>query len=84
MELLTSSKKKKPNNFKKRCGIIFYPEYYKLTVPEYNPRQAILRCKSYIKIYMPVQLIYKKSNVVRLKWFIGNLPLMTKKEVILF
>jgi DNA-directed RNA polymerase beta subunit len=64
--------------------LYFYPEYYKLTVPEYNPRQAILRCVYTSKLYMPVQLIYKKSNVVRLKWFIGNLPLMTKKEVILF
>ena len=29
---------------------------------------------------MPVQLTYKKSNTIRLKWaYIGNLPLMTKR-----
>jgi Cdc6-like AAA superfamily ATPase len=34
-------------------------------MPEFNPRQAILRCKSYTsKLYMPVQLTYKKSNSV--------------------
>jgi hypothetical protein len=27
----------------KDVELYFYPEYYKLTVPEYNPRQAILR-----------------------------------------
>jgi DNA-directed RNA polymerase beta subunit len=64
--------------------LYFYPEYYKLTGPEYNPRQAILRCKSYTsKLYMPVQLIYKiKCSSIKMV-YIGNLPLMTK-EVILF
>jgi DNA-directed RNA polymerase subunit beta len=75
------SKRNPITSLKKDVELYFYPEYYKLTVPEYNPRQAILRCKSYTsKLYMPVQLIYKKSNVVRLKWvYIGNLPLMTKR-----
>jgi DNA-directed RNA polymerase subunit beta len=75
------SKRNPITSLKKDVELYFYPEYYKLTVPQYNPRQAILKCKSYTsKLYMPVQLIYKKSNVVRLKWvYIGNLPLMTKR-----
>lgn len=66
---------------KKDVEVFFYPEYYKLTLPIYTPRQAILRCKSYTsKLYMPVQLTFKKSNTIRLKWaYIGNIPLMTKR-----
>jgi DNA-directed RNA polymerase subunit beta len=68
-------------SLKKDVELYFYPEYYKLTLPEYNPRQAILKSKSYTsKLYMPIQLTYKKSNEIRLKWaYIGNLPLMTKR-----
>lgn len=75
------SKRNPITSIKKDVELYFYPEYYKLTLPEYNPRQAILRCKSYTsKLYMPVQLTYKKSNSIRLKWaYIGNLPLMTKR-----
>jgi DNA-directed RNA polymerase subunit beta len=75
------SKRNPITSIKKDVELYFYPEYYKLTLPEYNPRQAILRCKSYTsKLYMPVQLTYKKSNTIRLKWaYIGNLPLMTKR-----
>ena len=80
--IITEFSKRNPiTSFKKDVEIYFYPEYYKLTMPEFNPRQAILRCKSYTsKLYMPVQLTYKKSNTIRLKWaYIGNLPLMTKR-----
>jgi len=75
------SKRNPITSVKKDVELYFYPEYYKLTLPEYNPRQAILRSKSYTsKLYMPVQLTYKKSNTIRLKWaYIGNLPLMTKR-----
>lgn len=75
------SKRNPITSLKKDVEVYFYPEYYKLTIPEYSPRQAILRCKSYTsKLYMPVQLTYKKSKKVRLKWvYIGNLPLMTKR-----
>lgn len=75
------SKRNPITSIKKDVELYFYPEYYKLTSPEYNPRQAILRSKSYTsKLYMPVQLTYKKSNTIRLKWaYIGNLPLMTKR-----
>ena len=75
------SKRNPITSLKKDVELYFYPEYYKLTLPEYNPRQAILRCKSYTsKLYIPVQLTYKKSKTIRLKWaYIGNLPLMTKR-----
>jgi hypothetical protein len=44
----------------KEIELYFYPEYYKLTLPEYNTRQSILKCKSYTsKLYIPVQLIFK-------------------------
>nr|YP_010564992.1 RNA polymerase subunit beta 1 [Hyalomonas oviformis]UZA61993.1 RNA polymerase subunit beta 1 [Hyalomonas oviformis] len=66
---------------KKDIELFFYPEYYKLTIPKYNPQQAILKGKSYTsKLYIPVQLSDKKTKNIRLKWaYIGNIPLMTKK-----
>lgn len=75
------SKRNPINNVKKDIEVYFYPEYYKLTVPEYNPRQAILNSKSYTsKLYMPVQLTDKISKIIKLKWvYLGNLPLMTKR-----
>ena len=75
------SKRNPINNVKKDIELYFYPEYYKLTVPEFNPRQAILNSKSYTsKLYMPVQLTDKISKIIKLKWvYIGNLPLMTKR-----
>lgn len=68
-------------SLKKDIELFFYPEHYKLTIPEFSPRQAIIKSKSYTsKLYIPVQLTYKKSNIIRLKWaYIGNLPLMTKR-----
>ena len=75
------SKRNPINNVKKDLELYFYPEYYKLTVPEFNPKQAILNSKSYTsKLYMPVQLTDKISKIIKLKWvYIGNLPLMTKR-----
>jgi DNA-directed RNA polymerase subunit beta len=75
------SKRNPINNVKKDLSFRFYPEYYKLTPPEYTPREAVLNSKSYTsKLYMPVQLTDKKNKVVKLKWiYIGNLPLMTKR-----
>nr|ALO20847.1 beta subunit of RNA polymerase [Chlamydomonas nivalis] len=65
----------------KNLEIFFYPEYYQLTPPEYNPRRAILYSKSYsAKLFVPVQLTDKKLQKSQLKWvLIGNLPLMTKR-----
>jgi len=75
------SKRNPITSLKKDIELFFYPEYYKLTIPEYSPRQAIIKSKSYTsKLYLPVQLTYKKSNLIRLKWaYVGNLPLMTKR-----
>nr|ALO21239.1 beta subunit of RNA polymerase [Chloromonas radiata] len=65
----------------KNLEIFFYPEYYQLTPPEYNPRRAILLSKSYSsKLFIPAQLTDKKMKKSQLKWvLIGNLPLMTKR-----
>nr|AYQ94416.1 RNA polymerase beta subunit protein a [Chloromonas rosae] len=65
----------------KNLEIFFYPEYYQLTPPEYNPRRAILYSKSYsAKLFVPAQLTDKKLQKSQLKWvLIGNLPLMTKR-----
>lgn len=65
----------------KNLEIFFYPEYYQLTPPEYNPRRAILISKSYSsKLFIPAQLTDKKLKKSQLKWvLIGNLPLMTKR-----
>jgi DNA-directed RNA polymerase subunit beta len=75
------SKRNPITSKRKDIEVYFYPEYYKLTLPIYTPRQAILRCKSYTsKLYMPIQLTFKNSNTIRLKWaYIGNIPLMTKR-----
>ena len=80
--LITEFQKQNPIiSNSKEIELYFYPEYYKLTLPEYNTRQSILKCKSYTsKLYIPVQLIFKNSNEIRLKWaYIGDLPLMTKR-----
>lgn len=75
------SKRNPITSKKKDIEIYFYPEYYKLSLPTYTPRLAILRGKSYTsKLYMPVQITFKKSKTIRLKWiYIGNIPLMTKR-----
>ena len=75
------SKRNPITSSKKDIQLVFYPEHYKLTLPEYNPRQAVIHSKSYTsKLYVPIQLIHKKSSTIRLKWaYVGNLPLMTKR-----
>uniref|UniRef100_A0AB39U497 DNA-directed RNA polymerase n=1 Tax=Borodinellopsis insignis TaxID=3229915 RepID=A0AB39U497_9CHLO len=77
------SKRNPITNAKKDIELFFYPEYYRLTPPEHNPYEAILKGVSYTtKLYIPVQLTDKKSNsvIIKLKWcYIGNLPLMTKR-----
>jgi DNA-directed RNA polymerase beta subunit len=80
--LIEEFNKRNPiKNSKKNLEIFFYPEYYKLTLPENSPRNSILKAKSYTsKLYIPVQLTDKLSNIIKLKWVcIGNLPLMTKR-----
>ena len=65
----------------KKFQLVFYPEYYKLSLPEYTPKQAILKAKTYAsKLYVPLQLTNYKTKQLKLQWvIIGNLPLMTKR-----
>ena len=65
----------------KKFQLIFYPEYYQLSLPEYTPKQAILRAKTYSsKLYVPLQLTNNKTKQLKLQWvIIGDLPLMTKR-----
>jgi DNA-directed RNA polymerase subunit beta len=75
------SKRNPISDVNKNLELFFYPEYYKLSKPEYTVRQAILKSRSYAsKFYIPVQLTDKKHKVIKLKWvLLGNLPLMTKR-----
>jgi len=61
--------------------IIFHPEYFCLTKPNYSIQQAIFFQKSYLsKLYMPVQYTDKKRKLIFFKWvLIAQLPLMTKR-----
>jgi len=83
-------KKGIPQEFSKRNPItnktnevefIFYGDAYKLLRPQYSPKQAIALSKTYAsKLYVPVQLIDRRSQKIQFKWvFIANLPLMTKR-----
>jgi DNA-directed RNA polymerase subunit beta len=75
------SKRNPITDVKKNLELFFYPEYYKLSPPEYNIKQAILQSKSYSsKFYIPIQLTDKRNKIIKLKWvLLGNLPLMTKR-----
>ena len=75
------SKRNPISDINKNLELFFYPEYYKLSKPEYSIRQAILKSRSYAaKFYIPVQLTDKKNKTIKLKWILlGNLPLMTKR-----
>ncbi len=65
----------------KRFFLTFYPEYYQLSLPDYTPKQAILKSKTYAsKLYVPLKLTTYKTKQSKLQWtVIGNLPLMTKR-----
>lgn len=65
----------------KNIEIFFYPEHYKLTKPSYNLKQAVFLQKSYVsKLYVPVQITYKKQKKIFLKWaLMAHLPLMTNR-----
>ena len=75
------SKRNPINNKEKNLELYFYPEYYKLTIPQLTAREAILKSKSYTsKLFVPVQLTDKISKIIKLKWaYVGDLPLMTKR-----
>nr|YP_009367547.1 beta subunit of RNA polymerase [Pseudoneochloris marina]ARK14515.1 beta subunit of RNA polymerase [Pseudoneochloris marina] len=67
-------------NSNESIELIFYPKQYKLNPPKWNPKQAILKRKTYAcQLYLPVQLINHNTNEMILQWvLLGNLPLMTK------
>ena len=75
------SKRNPITNSNKTVELFFYPDYYQLTPPQYNPSQAIIKSKSYTsKLYIPVQLTDKKAKTIKLKWvYVGDIPLMTKR-----
>jgi DNA-directed RNA polymerase subunit beta len=75
------SKRNPITNKKRDVELVFYPEYYMLTRPEYTPQEAIIKNKSYTsKLYVPGQLTDFKNKKKIFKWFyIGNIPLMTKR-----
>ena len=75
------SKRNPISDLNKQFQLIFYPNYYQLSVPEYTPKQAILKSKTYAsKLYLPLQLMNYKSKKFQFQWvIIGNLPLMTKR-----
>jgi DNA-directed RNA polymerase beta subunit len=66
--------------------VFFYPEYYKLSPPEWNIREAILKGKTYSsKLYMPVQFTDKKNKKILLKWvLLGEIPIMTNRGYFIF
>lgn len=68
-------------SFKKDFSFFFYPDYYILTRPKYNPHDALFQKKSYTsQLFVPVQITSKKKKKIILKWmYIGNIPLMTKR-----
>jgi DNA-directed RNA polymerase subunit beta len=80
--IITEFSKRNPMfSTKKEIEVYFYPEYYRLVLPTYSEREAISNSKSYAsRIYIPIQLSFRNSHQIRLKWiYIGDLPLMTKR-----
>nr|AOC61621.1 beta subunit of RNA polymerase [Gloeotilopsis planctonica] len=67
-------------NSNQTLQILVYAEHYKLNRPKWTPKQAILKKKSYsCELYLPVQLLNKKSNEAKFQWVLfAHLPLMTK------
>nr|AIY30149.1 RNA polymerase subunit beta [Lobosphaera incisa] len=68
-------------NAKNDLELVFFPEKYQLTPPEFNSKQAIFNVKTYAcKLYVPAQLTNWENNQVTFQWvLLGNLPLMTKR-----
>ena len=65
----------------KQFKITFYPEAYKLSVPEYTSKTAILKFQTYSsKLYIPVEFTNFSTKELKLQWvLLGTLPLMTKR-----
>ena len=68
-------------NAKNDLELVFFPEKYQLTPPEFNSKQAIFNVRTYAcKLYVPAQLTNWENNQVTFQWvLLGNLPLMTKR-----
>ena len=68
-------------NITQNLELIFYPEYYKLNPPDWTPKEAILKSKTYAcRLYVPIQLTNKATKEIKVQWvLLGNLPLMTKR-----
>nr|YP_635874.1 beta subunit of RNA polymerase [Oltmannsiellopsis viridis]Q20EX1.1 RecName: Full=DNA-directed RNA polymerase subunit beta; AltName: Full=PEP; AltName: Full=Plastid-encoded RNA polymerase subunit beta; Short=RNA polymerase subunit beta [Oltmannsiellopsis viridis]ABB81942.1 beta subunit of RNA polymerase [Oltmannsiellopsis viridis] len=75
------SKRNPITNSTKELELCFYPQYYKLSPPELNAKQSILKNKTYsCRLYIPVKLTNKRTKTLKLQWVVlGNLPLMTKR-----
>ena len=68
-------------NTKQNLELVFYPEYYKLNPPDWTPKEAILKSKTYAcRLYVPIELNNKATKEIKVQWvLLGNLPLMTKR-----
>ena len=51
------------NNLTQNLELTFYPEYYKLNPPDWTPKEAILKSKTYAcRLYVPIQLANKSTK----------------------
>ena len=75
------SKRNPITNSSNTLEVFFYAQFYQLTAPKYNIRQAIIKNKSYTsRLYIPVQLTDKEARVIKIKWvYLCDLPIMTKR-----
>jgi DNA-directed RNA polymerase subunit beta len=73
--------RKKIESPKKNIELIFYPEKFKIKLPELSTKKSILLGKSYTgKIFVPIQFINKKKRKIKIQWvLLANIPLMTKR-----
>ena len=81
--LIKELNKRNPiTNTTQNLELIFYPEYYKLNPPEWTPKEAILKSKTYAcRLYVPIKLTNTLTKEVKIQWILlGDLPLMTKKR----
>src|SRR5689334_13849006 len=68
------SKRNIIENPEKTFQIIFYPKNYRLTLPDFNPKKAILKSKTYAgRIFVPIQ--YRRTRV-------KNLPFSTQTNIL--
>jgi DNA-directed RNA polymerase subunit beta len=80
--LIKELNKRNPiTNTTQNLELIFYPEYYKLNPPEWTPKEAILKSKTYAcRLYVPIKLTNTLTKEVKIQWILlGDLPLMTKR-----